>query len=103
MTSQRWRQRTDRWNRPRTRWRNHFHVAVKWSRNTVGSPSLNQTAGYHHVDPHPGHDLSAIPQGRYRGFDKRLGTAMIEAATALLAFLSVGVFLAHAFDAYRMR
>jgi hypothetical protein len=35
--------------------------------------------------------------------DKRLGKAMIEAATALLVFLSIGVFLAHAFDAYRMR
>jgi hypothetical protein len=55
------------------------------------------------LSPFPGHDLSAIPQGRYRGFDKRLGKAMIEAATALLIFLSVSVFLAHAFDAYRMR
>ena len=63
----------------------------------------NQTAGFDHVNPHRGHDLPAIPQGRSRGFDKRLGKAMIEAATALLAFLSVGVFLAHAFDAYRMR
>jgi len=28
---------------------------------------------------------------------------MIEVVTALLAFISVGIFLAHAFDAYRLR
>jgi hypothetical protein len=78
-------------------------LVVKWSRNTVGLPSRNQAAGFDHVDPHPGRGLPAIPQGRYRGLDKRLGKAMIEAATALLVFLSIGVFLAHAFDAYRMR
>ncbi|WP_029583064.1 hypothetical protein [Bradyrhizobium sp. URHD0069] len=78
-------------------------MAVKWSRNAVGLPSRNQAAGFDHFDPHPGHDLPAISQGRYRGLDKRLGKAMIEAATALLVFLSIVVFLAHAFDAYRMR
>jgi len=28
---------------------------------------------------------------------------MIEVVTALLVFVSIGVFLAHAFDAYRLR
>jgi len=28
---------------------------------------------------------------------------MIEIVTALLAFISIGIFLAHAFDAYRLR
>jgi hypothetical protein len=28
---------------------------------------------------------------------------MIEVVTALLAFISIGIFLAHAFDAYRLR
>ena len=47
----------------------------------------------------------------YREFLKRalpgistLGRkAMIEVITALLAFISIGIFLAHAFDAYRLR
>ena len=72
-------------------------------RRTGGLPSPQIKAGLDHVDPHPGRDLPAIPQGRYHGLDKRVGKAMIEAATALLVFLSIGVFLAHAFDAYRMR
>jgi hypothetical protein len=75
-------------------------MVPKHSRLTI---TTCQTAGFDHVDLHAGGDLPTIPQGRNRGFDKRLGKAMIEAATALLAFLSVGVFLAHAFDAYRMR
>jgi hypothetical protein len=29
--------------------------------------------------------------------------AMTEVATSLLAFLSIGIFAAHAFDAYRAR
>jgi hypothetical protein len=79
-------------------------LAVKWSRNAGGLPSRNQAAaGFDHVYPHPGCDLPPIPQGRYRGLDKRVSKAMIEAATALLVFLSIGVFLANAFDAYRMR
>jgi hypothetical protein len=29
--------------------------------------------------------------------------AMTEVVTAILAFISIGIFLAHAFDAYRLR
>ena len=47
----------------------------------------------------------------YREFLKRAPSrhfnigrkAMTEVVTALLAFISIGIFLAHAFDAYRLR
>jgi hypothetical protein len=46
--------------------------------------------------------LSPFPQGRPPWHGGNPGSApMIEIVTALLAFLSIGVFVAHAFDAYR--
>ena len=59
--------------------------------------------GFHHVGPHPQRDLQAIPQGRACRHGEQEGTAMTETVAALFVLLSVSVFLAHAFDAYRMR
>jgi hypothetical protein len=62
---------------------------------------FDQTAGFDHVDPHPQRDLPPIPQGRPSRHGKAGGKAMTEIVAALLVFLSISVFLAHAFDAYR--
>ncbi len=56
-----------------------------------------------HVGPHPEHDLPRIPQRRSSRHRPRRGKAMTEVVTALFVFFSISVFLAHAFDAYRMR
>jgi hypothetical protein len=59
--------------------------------------------GIDHYGRYTQRDLPPFPQGRPLGHcgDPR-GAPMIEIVTALLAFLSISVFLAHAFDAYRM-
>jgi hypothetical protein len=58
--------------------------------------------GLDHHGRHPQRDLPPFPQGRPLGHGGDPGSApMIEIVTALLAFLSISVFLAHAFDAYR--
>jgi hypothetical protein len=62
---------------------------------------LDETAGFDHVGPHPQRDLPPIPQGRPSRHGKAGGKAMTEIVAALLVFLSISVFLAHAFDAYR--
>jgi hypothetical protein len=51
---------------------------------------------------HPQRDLPPFPQGRplWHGGDPR-NAPMIEIVTAALAFLSISVFLAQAFNAYR--
>jgi hypothetical protein len=65
-------------------------------------PSFPSTKnGDRHDNSHPERDLSAIHvrhSSRYRR-----GKAMTEAVTALFAFFSISIFLAHAFDAYRSR
>jgi hypothetical protein len=80
-----------------------FSIAVNISGN---KPRLqlhwDQTTGCGHAGNHPQRYLSPIPQGRRLWHGGDPGSApMIEIVTALLAFLSIGVFLAHAFDAYR--
>jgi hypothetical protein len=62
----------------------------------------NQSMGFDHVVP-PQRDLQAIPQGRASRHGEQGGIAMTETVAAIFVFLSVSVFLAHAFDAYRMR
>jgi hypothetical protein len=62
-----------------------------------------QTTGFDHVRPHPQRDISRIPPERPLWLEAPGRKAMIEVVTALFVFLSAGVFLAHAFDAYRMR
>jgi len=59
--------------------------------------------GFNHADPHPQRDLPAMPQDRPQWHGNDAGIAMTEIVTALLVFLSIGVFLAHVFDACRMR
>jgi hypothetical protein len=56
--------------------------------------------GYH--GRHPQRDLPPLPQGRrpWHRCDPG-GAPMTDIATALLALISIGVFVAHAFDAYR--
>jgi hypothetical protein len=65
-------------------------------------PSFPSTKnGDRHDSSHPELDLPAIHvrhSSRYRR-----GKAMTEAITALFAFFSISIFLAHAFDAYRSR
>jgi len=60
--------------------------------------------GDRHVGPHPERDLPQIPHHRTsRHRPPPRGKAMTEAVVALSVFFSVSIFLAHAFDAYRMR
>ena len=53
------------------------------------------------IDAQP--KLPAISQIRSFGHGEPGRTAVIEMMAALLGFLSVGLFVAHAFDAYRLR
>jgi hypothetical protein len=59
--------------------------------------------GFNHAGPHPQRDLSTLHQDhpQWHGGDE--GVAMTGIVTTVMALLSVGVFLAHAFDAYRTR
>jgi len=59
--------------------------------------------GDRHVGPHPERDLPQIPHHRTSRPSPPSCKAMTEAVVALSAFFSVSIFLAHAFDAYRMR
>jgi hypothetical protein len=59
--------------------------------------------GDRHAGPHPERDLPQIPHHRASGHGPSRGKAMTEAVMALSVFFSVSIFLAHAFDAYRMR
>jgi hypothetical protein len=59
--------------------------------------------GDRHLDPPPQRDLPRNPQRRSSRHCPRKGKAMTEAVMALLVLFSISVFLAHAFDAYRMR
>ena len=59
--------------------------------------------GDRHVGPHPERDLPQIPHHRTSRPSPPSCKAMTEAVVALSVFFSVSIFLAHAFDAYRMR
>jgi hypothetical protein len=59
--------------------------------------------GDRHLDPPPQRDLPRNRQRRSSRHCPRKGKAMTEAVMALLVLFSISVFLAHAFDAYRMR
>jgi hypothetical protein len=65
------------------------------------SVRLGQTTGCAHGNL-PKRDLPRSPQGRIiRDGNDAGSAAVIDFVVALLAFLSIGVFLAHALDAYR--
>jgi len=62
-----------------------------------------QTTGLDHVCNGPEPHLSQIPQACPLRHGNTGRKAMTEVVTAFLIFVSIGVFLAHAFDAYRLR
>src|SRR5216684_6588199 len=59
------------------------------------------TTGFSHVCVHPQLNLPRSSQELPVGHGKLGGQVKTEVVTAVLVFLSVGVFLAHALDAYR--
>jgi hypothetical protein len=61
------------------------------------------TTGLGHVGSPAQRDLPPIHQGCPSGPGQPGSKAMIEVVSALLAFLSISMFLAHAVDAYRAR
>jgi len=63
----------------------------------------HQTTGLDHVCNGPEPHLSRISQACRLRHDNTGRKAMTEVVTAFLIFVSIGVFLAHAFDAYRLR
>jgi hypothetical protein len=63
----------------------------------------NQTTGLDHVRIGPEPHLLRISQACPYRHGNTGRKAMTEVVTALLIFVSVGIFLAHAFDAYRLR
>jgi hypothetical protein len=64
---------------------------------------LHQTTGLDHVGIGPQPHLSRISQACPFRHGNTGRKAMTEVVTAFLIFVSIGVFLAHAFDAYRLR
>jgi hypothetical protein len=76
-----------------------IHEAV---RKPVRAQPHGRSTGLDHHGHHTQLDLPPFPQGRHRWHGGDPGSApMIEIVTALLACLSISVFLAHAFDAVR--
>jgi hypothetical protein len=79
-----------------------FSPTAKSSRNGRDLKcAFDPTAGFDHAGPHLQRDLPPFPQGRPSRHGNAGGAAMTEIVVSLLAFLSISVFLAHAFDAYR--
>ena len=70
---------------------------------TIPESDAPNNKGGGNADIHPGPGLSRVPQKRASGYSAARGMAMTEVATSLLALLSVGIFAAHALDAYRTR
>lgn len=75
-------------------------VLRKHNRPTI---ELTQNTGLDHVCIGPEPHLPRVSQARPSRHFNLGRKAMIEVITALLAFISIGIFLAHAFDAYRLR
>ena len=65
------------------------------------SITFGQTTGCDHAGNLPQRGLPRSPQDLHLRDDKLGGDAMMDVVTTLLVFLSVSVFVAHAFDAYR--
>jgi hypothetical protein len=64
-------------------------------------PASNK--GLDHVGIGPEPHLPRISEARPYGHGNTGRKAMTEVVTAILVFVSIGIFLAHAFDAYRLR
>ena len=81
-----------------------FQRRAKCSGNTTAlSSHPRKTTGLDHVSIGPEPHLPRVSQARPPRHLNLGRKAMIEIVTALLAFISIGIFLAHAFDAYRLR
>ena len=78
-----------------------FSRILKSSRNEPMLRSPQSIRGCDHVAAYSECDLPPFPQGRPSRHCKRGSKAMTEILAPLLAFLSISVFVAHAFDAYR--
>jgi len=63
----------------------------------------NQTTGCDNVGPYSQRDLPPVPQGSPSRHHQAGSKAMTEIVAAACIFFSIGIFLAHAFDVYRMR
>ena len=64
---------------------------------------VHVTKGLDHVGIGPEPHLPRVSQARASRHFNTGRKAMTEVVTAILAFISIGIFLAHAFDAYRLR
>jgi hypothetical protein len=64
---------------------------------------MTQQQGGGHANNHSEPGQSRVPQERGSWHGAAGSMAMIEVATSLLAFFSIGIFAVHAFDAYRTR
>ena len=64
---------------------------------------VHVTKGLDHVGIGPEPHLPRVSQTRASWHFNIGRKAMTEVVTAILAFISIGIFLAHAFDAYRLR
>lgn len=63
--------------------------------------SIGQTAGFDHAGNLSQRDLPRSAQGLHLRDGKLGDDVMTDVVTTLLLFLSVSVFMAHAFEAYR--
>jgi len=92
-----------RFRDPRAPQRNHFWRARSAPETNSGYGRSVERTGLDHVgictQPH----LPRISQACPCRHDNTGRKAMTEVVTAFLVFVSIGVFLAHAFDAYRLR
>ena len=64
---------------------------------------VHVTKGLDHVGIGPEPHLPRVSQARPSRHANTGRKAMTEVVTAILVFVSIGIFLAHAFDAYRLR
>ena len=83
-------------------WFGRKHGRAYFSRE-IKRPHVRLRTGLGHVGSPAQRDLPPIHQGCPSGPGKPGSKAMIEVVSALLAFFSISIFLAHAVDAYRAR
>jgi hypothetical protein len=80
-----------------------FRPRRKGPETKAAYPPHQSNNGDRHVNHHPERDLPRIPHRHPSRHRPPRGNPMSETFTALSVFFSISVFLAHAFDAYRMR
>jgi hypothetical protein len=86
---------------PRSKPFSQFDEAVLKQRAASINPRSDNGVDHVGTDTQP--NLSPISQVRPYGHSKPGRETVIEVISALFGFFSVGLFLAHAFDAYRVR